>query len=435
MSQLFSFPSWCALVVFASIWLSGCSDSDSENSAAHESVRSELSRDLNPNPPAEDTETLVQGNKALALDLYQQLRTTEGNVLLSPLSIRMAFALLQAGAQAQTEAEIATAMHYGLSGDSLHIAFNALDLALAERNLAEDADNEAVELVVANAFWGLSGYPWRADYLDTLATHYGAGVEALEFARAPEPSRAFINDWVEERTRERINDLLPEGSITPDTVAVLVNALYFKAPWSEQFAAEQTRNAEFTRVDGTLVDAPFMHNTGAYAYAEGEGYQALEMTFRGGDLAMVLLLPDAANFDAFEAGLDAASLDTIIDTLADAHGTVAVPKFQFESEFQLKQMLQSLGMTSVFDENLANLSGMQSADARDKLFVDDAYHKTFIAIDENGAEAAAATGIVVGTTSAPIETFDFNANRPFLLLIRDRVTGALLFFGRVVDPS
>jgi serpin B len=211
---------------------------------------------------------------------------------------------------------------------------------------------------------------------------------------------------------------------------VLTNALYFKAPWALPFDEDLTESGEFTTLSGDTVQADMMSQAEEFAYTSGEGYEALEMTFHRDELSMVFILPDEDTFDSFEANFDQAALEDVLDGLAPAYGSVTIPKFEYESGFTLGDALRSMGMTTAFVS--ANLSGMIDGGG---LFIDEVFHKTFIAVDERGAEAAAATAIVVGETSAPTEEFDFIANRPFLFLIRDRVTGAVLFFGRLTDPS
>lgn len=425
-----------ALAVAIAALTAGCGDDDDGSGnvdmAGHETAKSELARDTDPNVPEDDFETLIDGNHAFTLDMYGTLEEEAGtdNLLISPLSIRVAFGLLQAGARGETETEIYDVLRYGLDQDALHPAFNRLDLELAARNWPGDEDYDPVELHVANAFWGQTGYAWKAEYLDTIARQYGAGVETLDFQNEPEASRLFINEWVEERTRDRIEDLLPEGSIRTNTAAVLTNALYFKAPWALPFDEGLTARAEFTTLASEAVQADMMSQSEEFAYTSGEGFEALEMTYHLDELSMVFVLPDEGTFEAFEASFDQARLDEVLDGLAPSYGKVAIPKFEYESGFLLGDALRSMGMTTAFAS--ADLSGMLDGGG---LFIDEVFHKTFIAVDEKGTEAAAATAIVVGETSAPTVEFDFVADRPFLFLIRDRVTGAVLFFGRLTDPS
>jgi serpin B len=425
-----------SLVLASAAPLVACDNADdgpsNEEIAGHDTVKSELARDTDPEVPEEDFETLIDGNHAFTIDMYATLDEDGGtdNLLLSPLSIRVAFGLLQAGARGETETEIHDVLRYGLDQDALHPAFNRLDLALASRNWPGDEDFDPIKLHVANAFWGQTGYAWKTDYLDTIALQYGAGVETLDYQNEPEASRLFINEWVEERTEERIQDLLPEGSIRPDTAAVLTNALYFKAPWALPFDEDLTDTGEFTTLSNQTVQADMMSQSEEFAYTAGEGYEALEMTYHRDELSMVFILPDEGTFENFEASFDQATLDEVLEGLEPAYGKVTIPKFEYESGFTLGDALRSMGMTTAFVS--ADLSGMIDGGG---LFIDEVFHKTFIAVDERGTEAAAATAIVVGETSTPTEEFDFVADHPFLFLIRDRVTGAILFFGRLTDPS
>lgn len=392
-------------------------------------VRSELARDLTPDVPAADLQTLTDGNHALAVDLYQELDTDDSNLLVSPLSIRMAFGLLQAGARGETATEIADVLHYGLEGDALHAAFNSLDLTLASRNDPGDADHDPIALRTANAFWGQTGYAWNTDYLDTIALNYGAGVETLDYDTDAEGARETINTWVEDATENRIVDLLPDGSLNSGTVAVLTNALYLKAPWATPFIPALTVDGDFNSPGGA-VSAEFMNQLEAFGYVDGDGYQALEMNYRLDELSMVFVLPDEGQFDAFEDALTHDTFADIAGSLETTMGDVAIPKFEFEASFSLGAALQALGMETAFLS--ADLSGMID---NGSLFIDAVYHKTFIAVDELGTEAAAATAIVVGETSAPTPEFSFRADRPFMFFIRDRETGTVLFLGRVMDPS
>jgi serpin B len=416
----------------------GCSDSDPARTQGGGDVtwerhRSDLPRDLAPDVSDADLETLVQGNHAFTLALYEQLcSTSQNNLLFSPLSIRMAFAMVYAGARGQTDAEITQAMHYLLSQTQLHPAYNALDLELARRNLpAGDQGEDPVELSLANAFWGRIGMSWRQSYLDLLAVHYGSEVQSLDFAADPDEARQVINVWVEDHTRQRIQDLLPPGSVTTETAAVLTNAAYFKAPWDNRFDEAFTSSGDFHLLDGRTTPVPLMHQDEGHLFAEGEDYQALELSFRGEELAMLFLLPRPGRFAAFEASLSEARLSEILAALSLAEVEVTLPRFSFSSMFLLNQQLRALGMIVPFSAS-ADLSGM--LDAGPRLFISKAIHKTFINLDELGTEAAAATAIIIETVGI-LPPRVFTANRPFLFLIRDRTTGAILFFGRVLNPA
>jgi serpin B len=424
-----------SIAVLLSLGLTACGGSDparpgSDGDAEWETYRSDLSRETEPQVAAGDLETLLQGNLEFTLALYQQLRASRGNLLFSPLSIRMAFAMVQAGARGETTDQIDRAMRYMLDQTRLHPAYNALDLELGRRNLPLGPEGEdPVELYLANAFWGRLGLLWRQSYLDLLAVNYGAETQGLDFASDPETARQVINAWVEERTRGRIEDLLPSGSLSTETAAVLTNAVYFKAPWDNRFSEALTVAEPFARLAGGPVSVPMMHQEARHRYGDGEDYQAVEISFRGRDLAMVFLLPRPGEYAAFAESLTPARLAEILASLYTAHVELALPRFSFISLFELKQPLRALGMDVPWTSG-ADLSGMVDGP---RLFISKALHKTFINVNELGTEAAAATAIAIEIVSVLPER-QFAAERPFLFLIRDRVTGSILFFGQVLDP-
>lgn len=423
------------LALAALLASAGCSrsaDRPVEDNASWQTHRSDLDRNLQPDVTTDDLAELIQGNHELALELYSALSTGEDNLLLSPLSIRTAFAMVYAGARGETDTQMAQTLRYTLGQSGMHDAFNALDLELGERNDPGNAEGEVpIELYIANALWGRTGFPFREDYLDLLGVNYGSGLQSLDFAGAPEASRRVINTWVADQTRERIQDLLPPGSLRGPIVAVLTNALYLKAPWAMPFNDDMTSADSFHLLDGRTVTAPMMRQTEIFSYVEGDGYQALEMTYRKHELSMVLLLPRPGRFAEFESSLDAARLQEIMDALQPAGVVVTLPKFTFASEFRLKETLRSMGMVIPFTP-AADFTGIVT---RGGIWIDEAYHKTFIGVDEKGTEAAAATAVVMREISIPNEDYEFTADRPFLFLIRDRVTGAILFFGRLLNPA
>ncbi len=419
------------------LFCSGCDSTTSPAETAQwQTLRSDLDRDLNPAVSGANLDSLAAGNVRFTLDLYAALlsgkdEAADANLLISPLSIRTAFAMAYGGAREQTATEIARTLHYELDQEQLHPAFNALDLELDARNAPASEQEDPLELHLANAIWGKLDFPFHDTYLDLLAINYGSGLQSLDFAGAPEASRQVINGWVEEQTHDRIKDLLPPNAIKPSTAVVITNAVYFKGPWASPFNPDATADDAFTLLDASTRTVPFMQQAGAFNYAVGDGWQALELPFREDrqELAMVFLLPAAGQFTTFEASLTSESLVAMLAALTTQAGQVQLPKFSFESSFPLSETLQAMGMVVPFSA-AADFSGIGDR----SLYIDEVYHKTFIDVNEKGAEAAAATAIVMNETSIP-EDFVFTANRPFLTLIRDRVTGVVLFFGRVLDPS
>ncbi len=374
---------------------------------------------------------LVDGNSAFAFDLYHALREREGNLFYSPHSISLALAMTYAGARNETERQMAEALHF-LSQDRLHPTFNGLDLELARRGEgAEGKDEEGFRLNIVNALWGQEGYEFLPDFLDLLAENYGAGLRLLDFTGVPEASRVTINDWVSQQTEDRIQDLIPAGAIDPLTRLVLTNAIYFNAAWDSPFEPNATRDGPFYLLDGGEVAVPMMRQTESFGYAAGEGYQAVEVLYDGRELSMVILLPDADEFEAFEGSLDAERVDAIIGALAHREVALTMPKFEFDSDFSLSQSLAAMGMREAFSE-AADFSGMTGN--RD-LFISDVIHQAFVSVDESGTEAAAATAVIMAELAMPAEPIEVTMDHPFIFMIRDIQTGAILFVGRVVDPS
>jgi serine protease inhibitor len=423
------------MVVVALIGLAGLVGCDEETTlpvpeeTAWTTIKSELPRDASPDVPPADYEQLTAGNHEFSLALLHELDSA-GNLLISPLSIRTAFVMVYAGALGQTAAEMDVALKYGLVQAELHPAWNGRDWELADRNDPGDEDNPPVEFLATNAIWGRLGYPFVASYLDLLATSYGAGIHEIDFRGAPEASRLVINEWVAERTRRKVLDLLPEDAIDSDTAVVLTNALYFRAPWHTPFEADSTATATFHLIDGGTKSVQMLRQIEYLGYYEEEGCTAAEIPFRTGELSMVLIMPDAGEFDSFAADLDVVILDRILDGLVERGVGLGLPKFSFEYRCKLKSILQQLGMQLPFVP-AADFSGMTQ---NDQLWIAEAYHKTFIKVDEKGTEAAAATAVTMVDTSIPQADFEFIADRPFLMLIRDRQTDTILFLGRVVDP-
>ncbi len=443
----FTFPRTAlALMALAPLALSasaGC-DSASEptpSQSLHE-AKSALQRNMNPSVPEADLDALVQANTTFAFDLYHQLAAapaTDGkNMVFSPHSVSVALGMLYAGAAGQTKTQMADALAWaqsGLSDEALHAAFNDLDLLLSSRGEgAQGSDGKPFRLRVVNATWAQEGYTFLDSFLDTLAVNYGAGVNLLDFAAQPEPSRETINAWVAEQTEDRIPELLPQGSVTSDTRLVLTNAVYFNAAWASKFDHDMTQDADFHLLDGTTVQVPTMNQAESFRMAQlidvAGGVTAVELPYDGGEVAMLLLKTDG-DFADLEAALAPALLTQVDGALAANQVQVLLPKFEFREKASLVPLLEALGMTDAFEAGAADLSGI---DGTKNLVVTDVIHDAFIKTDEDGTEAAAATGVVVGETSAPPPPVPVAFDHPFVYVIRDVETGAVLFVGRVLDP-
>lgn len=399
-------------------------------------AQSELSRDEHPKLASANAETFGTDNRAFALAMYRELAKTPGNLFFSPYSISTALAMTYAGAKGKTETEMASALHFTLPQSELHAAFNATDLQLAKRkdqlvpsNGSEPTKGDGFQLHVVNQAWGQKGYEFLDTYLDVLATNYGAGMFLLDYGK-PEAARMTINDWVADQTEQRIEDLLPEDSIGRDTSLVLTNAIYFKASWFDEFEVSATTPAMFTSDAGTRSVA-MMHAQANTTYAEVDGYRAVALPYVSPDVRMLVVLPPEGAFSDAASKFDAALVDSLRAKLSSAFVALSLPKWTFESENQLKAPLQALGMNAAFDAS-ADLSGMDGMPGN--LYIEEVYHKAFVAVDEKGTEAAAATAVVVTRVSLPQEvtvTFD----RPFMFLIYDEPTGQILFLGHLADPG
>ena len=407
-------------------------DTGTVDTTPGELVASDQVRDLDPDVSDDTVAARAADDLAFAMDLHHQLVDGDENLFWSPHSVSVALAMTWAGTAGDTASQLATALHFNDPAETVHAGFNALALALDARSQIQvEGDNEPPALAVINALWGQAGYPFQAHFLDVLGINYGAGMHLLDFKTDPDGSRQAINGWVEDQTNDRILALLPDGSITTDTKLVLTNAIWFKASWSAPFEASETSDDPFTLLDGGTIDVATMHGQQETPYGSGDGWQAVDLPYVGEQLVMTVVLPDAGRFNEIEAGLDGPGMVTLLGGLDTHDVTLAVPKFGFRSGLDLVSPLKALGVVDAFDSNLADFSAMSTAS---DLYVTGVFHQGFVAVDEQGTEAAAATAVVIGDDSAPPKA-TLTADRPFLVLIRDRPTGAVLFLGRVVDPS
>ena len=382
----------------------------------------------------ERLEQLAADNAAFATDLHRHLAAGTGdNIFVSPYSISVALAMTYAGARGKTERQMRETLHY-TPGQQVHPAFADLRSELESRETTGDSGEDEVDafqLSTANALWGREGYEFANDYLDLVDENYGGGLRRADFAGNPEGERSRINAWVAEQTEDRIDDLLPPGSITPGTVLVLTNAIYFLASWQQEFDPDDTEDATFTALDGSESNVPMMQQGLRTDYASVSGAEAIELKYVGGEVSMVLILPEQGEFEAFERSLDGEALFRIFESLGDASGDLAMPRFEFETSLQLSEALSSLGMPNAFSGS-ADFSGMLPSDGSPQ--IDEVYHDAYVSVDEEGTEAAAATAVMM-ESSAPSRSFDLTFDRPFLFCIRDRPTNAVLFLGRVTDAG
>ncbi len=370
-----------------------------------------------------------------AVALYKHISAitagNSANLVFSGASVVMAVAMARAGARGTTATEIDAVLHITDAAAFAHSA-NALSGALDSRTRRiERPQNDPVDITlnIANSLWGQTGLDFETAFLDVLASEYGAGLQLVDYKADPERARQVINAWVDDRTKQRIPELIAQGDIGTDTRLTLVNAIYMKAPWLNTFAKEATNAARFSTQAGVSVQAPTMRLAHELNYAKGAGWQAVELPYIGEELSMLIVLPGVGTDLAI--GVDAMPTLRTASTLHQVN--LSLPKFDIETSTDLSAVLGAMGMPTAFSD-VADFSGMTTAE---KLTISGVIHQANITVDEEGTEAAAATAVVMRTTSAPepLELVDLIVDRPFVFAIRDNPTGALLFIGHIGDPT
>jgi serpin B len=394
-------------------------------------LKSEKQREQSPEVALSDISSLTDGNGVFAFNLYKLVSEEEGNLFFSPYSISAALAMTYAGARGETEEQMADTLRFILSQEELHSAFNSLDQQLASRGEgAKGKDGEGFRLNIVNAIWGQKNYAFLVSFLNTIAENYGAGLRILDFINETEPSRITINDWVSDETEGRIKDLIPQGAISEMTRLVLTNAIYFNAAWQYPFEDDMTSPGAFHLLNGDEITVPMMEQQESFAYAEGDSYQAVELPYDGRELSMVIMLPNSGQFEAFEKAINYQQVKDIINNLERREVRLKMPRFEFDSSFSLKKTLIEMGMPAAFSAD-ADFSGMTG---NKDLFISDVIHKAFVSVDEAGTEAAAASAVIMELSAMPEKPIEVTLDRPFIFLIRDIESGAILFIGRVVNP-
>lgn len=369
-------------------------------------------------PPDVDLATLTAAQTAFALDLYEAVGDqVDGDLVVGPSSLHTVLAMIRAGARGETAREMDAVLH--ADGIELHEAGNALDRALQERNQAD-----GIDLATANRVWVQQGLGLTEEYIATIAGSYGAGLAATDFTADADAARTAVNQWVAGRTRDKITDLFPPGSIDGTTRLVLANAVHLDAAWKFPFDPARTDEQPFILPDGTRVDVPTMHYDEYLPTARGADWAAVELPYDGEQLSMTVIVPQ--DLAAFEQRVDVELLTGILDQIADGGIHLSLPRFTAGTHLGLNDTLADMGMPTAFGAD-ADFSGMTGQAG---LFLQAVEHEAVVEVDEQGTEAAAASGGAVAGSHGPTITVD----RPFLFMIRDDPTGAVLFLGRVTDP-
>lgn len=375
-------------------------------------------------------EILTHNNAAFALDLYHQLRGPEGNLFLSPYSISAALAMAYAGSRSSTEEQMKKALRFSLPQQNLHAAFAELN-----SQLIKVQERGTVNLNVANSLWPQQDYQFLGEYLSLVRKYYGVSITPVDYKNAPEAARETINKWVEKKTEQKIKNLIQPGVLGELTRLVLVSAIHFKGRWTEEFSPDRTKNESFFISPYDSVQTPFMRQEGHFKYGERDSIQMLELPYRGAALSMLILLPREKNgLPELERRLSVENLSRWESALTPREIDVSLPKFKITSTIRLDKILSAMGMVDAFIPNKADFSGMDGKPGW--LFIGAVLHRSYVDVNEEGTEAAAAT-VLEGPLAAPIpkSPLVFRADHPFLFLIRENKSGALLFLGKVVDPT
>jgi serine protease inhibitor len=359
--------------------------------------------------------------QSFGTDLFRAMALKDGNLVCSPYSVAVALGMTRNGARGSTAAEMDHVLH-ATSAAGLNIGLNALTQHI-----------ERLGLDAANSLWGQHGVRWERPFLDALAESYGTGMRQVDYIHDSEAARQAINAWTSDQTHAKIPGLLPRGIVDPTTRLVLVNAIYLKAPWAVPFEKSLTQDQPFTRADGSIVNVPMMQSDAQtqVAFARGPGWQAVDLPYDGGGLAMLVVVPDAGRLEDLVRGFDVDLLGTMLTGLRPTGVALRLPRWTFRTQVLLNEVLAGLGMPTAFTP-AADFAAMTRDEALEIAAV---VHEAFIAVDEQGTEASAATGVVMAVSAARRPDVQLTVDRPFLFVLHDTATGTPLFIGRVSDPS
>ncbi|MBN1655014.1 MAG: serpin family protein [Deltaproteobacteria bacterium] len=376
-----------------------------------------------------DLEPVVKGNNEFAFSLYQKIidssEVKEQNLFISPFSVSAALAMTYAGADGETAREMSDVMVIKTEDSAFHTEFGAVI-----RDLSGEKPGRGYQLFVAGRLFGGSDSEFYEEFLEINQQNYDAPLEQVNFCGDPEAARATINDWVAAQTKDKIKELFPEGQFDCNTALTLVNAIYFKADWAQRFDSTSTADRPFRLLSGETVSVATMSGEIDMRKAETADLTLLDLSYQDGELSMIILLPNEPDgLPTLESSLELDRIEQLIDSATESESLIELPRFEIRSKPNVKQALIDMGMASAFDANIADFSKMSDMPA---LFIDDVVHQAFVSVDEEGTEAAAATGVEMTFKAAPLP---IQVDHPFLFMIRDRLTHSILFMGRVLDPS
>jgi len=379
----------------------------------------------------EGLSNVVEANNKFALDLYSEYKSEEGNVFFSPYSISTALAMTYEGARGQTAEEMQSVFYFP---EDDYVRRSGYANLYNEINKGD----KKYKLSTANALWAEQNFQFLDEYFNLINQYYDGKVTNLNFKQDPEGSRVTINNWVENKTNDKIKDLIPFGMITPITRLVLTNAIYFKGEWVKQFNEDETRDRDFRISSNNNVKVKMMQRTddeSIFGYTENNQLQILEMPYSGEELSMLILLPKDDNIRSLENSITTEKLSEWKEDLKEQRVNIYIPRFKFETKYFMADTLSEMGMPTAFSDS-ADFSGMTGK--RD-LKIDEVIHQAFVEVNEEGTEAAAATAVImiamgIGLDEGP-KIPVFRADHPFIFIIQEKETGNMLFMGRVNDPT
>ncbi len=383
----------------------------------------------------DDLQALSDANRAFAWSFYDSLRKTDGNIIFSPFSLSMALSMTLAGAEGETEKAMMNTLQLSMSEGDLHQTFSAITEAIKSSEVATSAiEGDNFELNISNSIWGQEGYGFKDSFLNLLANNYEAGIFNVDFLNDPDVSQQIINKWIENETRGKIKELIPPDAITELTRLILANAIYFKGSWLNAFNDALTQSGDFTTLGEEIISVDMMNSNGnSFNYMRSKNLQAITLPYLSHDFAMTLIIPNQGSFTSVEEGLSSGFIDNWFDEMRYEKVNLMMPRFDFETTIDASEILKSLGMGLAFDPEKANFLGMSEEEG---LYITDVLQKATITVDEEGTEAAAATAVIMGIKSMPIENEPITLiiDRPFLFLIQHLPTDSILFMGRVLEP-
>jgi len=373
-------------------------------------------------------ERLIAATSRFAFKLYNQVLKQDAtrNVFVSPSSVILALAMTYNGAEGETRQAMARALE--IEGLSLH----EVNRAFADLKSVLGTADPKLQLKIANSLWAKKGVSFKPDFIQRNKEYYAAEVTSLDFSNPTAP--ATINLWVSNNTANRIDKIVDQ--ISPATILFLINAIYFKGQWTNEFEKGKTREEDFRLAGGSQKKVPMMSQSGRYNYYKGKDFQAVSLPYGTGRMSMYVFLPDKrTTLDQFERNLTVEDWETWMKGFRMAPGEVMLPRFKIEYEADLNDVLKALGMAEAFDPQRADFSGIAQGSTAERIYISKVKHKAFAEVNEEGTVAAAVTSVeMVATSVQPPENFIMKMDRPFFVAIRDNETGALLFMGSIGDP-